>query len=122
MENFTKWLERQIQDRGWSIPETARRSKKGGYEGVSDSMIYKVLNNHANPGLKFFEGIARAFDMPKEEVMRIAGELNPQPEETAELKEALHLLAQLSPEQRRYVLTTIRALATGTPAPASRSS
>jgi len=113
MENFTDWLARELNERGWSVPEAARRSKKGGYRGVSASMIYKVINGHAEPGQRLFDGIARAFDVPVEDVMRRAGVLPsvpPEPPDVVDLEEARRLFNQLPSAQRKAILAQMRAL------------
>lgn len=67
MENFSEWLDRMLEERGWSRSEAARRG------GVSASMFDKVINQQSKPGAKFCIGIARAFDIPLSEVLIRAG-------------------------------------------------
>lgn len=111
METLINWIHQQLNTRGWSVPEIARRSKQGGYEGVSASMIYKVLNEYARPGPKFFEGIARAFGVKKEDVMRMAGKLAPESPKTGRRREADYLFTRLTDEDQETMLIQLRALA-----------
>ena len=105
MESFTNWLLQELDARGWSRSEAARRGR------ISASMFDKVINGHARPGLEFCKGVARAFGMPRpEEVMIRAGLLPPLPEETRNLQEANLLLAQLSDGEQEMLLTQMRAL------------
>lgn len=67
MNDFNRWLQNELNDRGWSQGDAAR---KGGF---SESMLSKVLNGYTPPGIKFCRGIAKAFDVPVEEVQRRAG-------------------------------------------------
>lgn len=60
---FSEWIVGELERRGWSRSEAARRGD------ISPSMFDKVINGHAKPGMKFIEGIARAFQIPVVEVM-----------------------------------------------------
>ena len=64
---FAKWLEDQIKGRKWTRSELARRA------GVSSAAISDVMNQNRNPGVELCSGIARAFSLPPEEVLRRAG-------------------------------------------------
>lgn len=73
MESFVNWLNAELDRRGWSRSEAARRG------GISDSMFGKVIGGFANPGIDFCRGVSRAFDVPMEEVFRLAGILPARP-------------------------------------------
>lgn len=60
---FSEWIVTELDKRGWSRSEAARRGK------ISPSMFDKVINGNSKPGVKFIEGIARAFNMSSAEVM-----------------------------------------------------
>jgi len=98
MEGFTKWLLEELNKRGWSRSEAARRG------GVSASMFDKVINGHAKPGVDFCRGIARAFKEPPEFVFRKAGLLPNVPDDDATMRELVDLVCHLSPEDRQDVL------------------
>ena len=66
-EDFVPWINQQLDERGWSRSEAARRGE------FSPSMLDKVIGGFAQPGLDFCRGIARAFNMPLEDVFRRAG-------------------------------------------------
>lgn len=66
-EDFVIWLNQQLDQRGWSRSEAARRG------GISASSLDKVIGGFAKPGQRFCQGIARAFGLPVEDVMRRAG-------------------------------------------------
>ena len=101
---FGAWLTGELERRGWSRSEAARRG------GVSASMFDKVINGHALAGPDFCNGVARAFRIAPETVFRLAGILPPLPPETAELAEAYRLFAQLPREQQELFLAQIRAV------------
>jgi len=104
MESFADWLDSELKDRGWSRSEAARRG------GISASAIDKVVNGYANPGLDFCNGIARAFRIQPEDVLRRAGLLPPAPPQSAQLTEALFLFRQLHPDAQDQVLAMLRGL------------
>lgn len=60
---FSEWIVDELEKRGWSRSEAARRGE------ISPSMFDKVINGNAKPGIRFIEGLARAFNMPTAEVM-----------------------------------------------------
>jgi transcriptional regulator with XRE-family HTH domain len=60
---FSEWIVAELEKRGWSRSEAARRGN------ISPSMFDKVINGYSKPGVKFIEGIARAFNMSPAEVM-----------------------------------------------------
>ena len=66
-DNLINWIEHEINTRGWSIRELARRSE------LAPTTISDVLGNRARAGLQFCNGIARAFKVPPERVFREAG-------------------------------------------------
>lgn len=103
METFGEWLNAEVEERGWSFRELSRRA------GVSQSAISLVLSGEP-PGPKSCRGIARALNLPVEEVFRRAGILPPSTEKTPSLRELDHLFTQLTPEQQDDVLTFVRAL------------
>ena len=104
-EDFAEWLGRELDKRGWSRAEAARRG------GNSASMWDKVINRYANPGEGFCKAVARAFSLDPEAVMRRAGILAPRPEADARLAEVLHLFAMLSSDEQRLILRQVRAAA-----------
>jgi len=63
---FSEWIVSELERRGWSRSEAARRGR------ISASILDKVINQNSKPGLKFFEGIARAFEMDIDDVLSIA--------------------------------------------------
>lgn len=84
MSEFASWLVQELEARGWSRAELARRG------GVTSTSVDQVVNGLTRPGLKFARAVARAFEMPEEDVMRRAGILRA----TVDLSPRLHDLAQ----------------------------
>lgn len=71
MESFVRWVNGELNERGWSRSEAARRG------GFSSSALDKVIGGFARPGTKLCQGLAKAFEVSPEEVFRRA-ELLPQ--------------------------------------------
>lgn len=94
-EDFIRWLDDELRKRGWSQSEAARRG------GISASMINAIVNRQTNPGLDFCRGLARAFNMPLEDVFRRAGILPALVELPDEAKDWGERLLYLTEEDRR---------------------
>jgi len=75
MADFAEWLSSEIRRRGWSEAEFARRGK------ITPQAVNQVINGINQPGAKLYAAAARAFEIPKEEVLRRAGELKAWPPE-----------------------------------------
>lgn len=102
--DFSQWVVGELEKRGWSRSEAARRG------GISSSMFDKVINGHAKPGVKFIEGIAQAFKMSPADVMM---RLKKQNTEDPWVEEMSHKLTLLSPGLRSIAEVMINALAEG---------
>jgi transcriptional regulator with XRE-family HTH domain len=83
--SFSKWLDTEIAQRGWSQSEAARRG------AISSQMVNAVINGQANPGIEFCRGIAKALGIPLEEVFRFAGILPTKPVRTADHRPVYHV-------------------------------
>ena len=55
---FSEWIVSELDKRGWSRSEAARRGD------ISPSMFDKVINGYSDPGIKFLRGLSIAFDIP----------------------------------------------------------
>jgi transcriptional regulator with XRE-family HTH domain len=86
---FTEWVNEEVEKRSWSFRELGRRA------GLSSGAISKVMTGAALPGWELCKRIAIALDVPPEYVFSLAGLLAPKPEETASLRNLLHVAAQL---------------------------
>jgi transcriptional regulator with XRE-family HTH domain len=103
---FAEWLDGELNIRGWSRSEAARRG------GVSASMMDKVINGHAQPGMTFYKGIAQAFQMPLKEVLIQAGELDERPaEDSPSFFEWIRIWLSASDEERDRLLERAEQLA-----------
>lgn len=69
--DFSEWVTEELNQRGWHQAELVRRS------GLSVGHVSRIVTGQRLPGKDAIQGIARAFKMPVEEVMRRAGLLPP---------------------------------------------
>jgi transcriptional regulator with XRE-family HTH domain len=65
--DFVTWLTREMEERGWSNSELARRA------GMVPSAVSQVISGTRSPGYEFCVKIARPLDQPPETVLRLAG-------------------------------------------------
>ena len=89
MNNFNSWVNIEIEKNGWTYSELARQS------GLSTSGISSVMTSQRNPGVDFCVGLARAFGVAPEHVMRIAGLLPAIPENQTQENELLYVFRGL---------------------------
>lgn len=101
-EEFVNWLIAEINNRGWSNSELARRAN------LSQSTVSMITSYKNNPGIDFCTGIAKAFSLPAETVLRRAGLLPDRPEATPGLRELNYLYDQLREEDQEAILTLLR--------------
>jgi transcriptional regulator with XRE-family HTH domain len=101
--DFSVWLNQELEARGWSRSEAARRGN------VSASMFDKVINGQAKPGINFCRGVAKAFNLPVIEVFRRAGIENTEDlgNKAEEIKE---LFSQLTTENQAHIRQQIQVL------------
>lgn len=109
-EEFARWLQQEIEQRGWTIAELARRSE------VAHGTINNVLNGVRNPGMDLCCALACALDVPETEVLWRAGLLREKPVTVDQpwLAEIIKAVRQLSPDKREYVVTLLKMLGAGT--------
>ncbi len=104
MQNFIDWVLQEMKNRDWAIADLARKGE------MKEPTISRVLNQHRNPGIDTCHGIARAFRIPPETVLRRAGLLPPKPAEDEVTEELLLLYSHLPPTVQDDLLEMIRAL------------
>lgn len=102
MENFGDWLLAQLETRGWSQSELARRA------GLGNATLSRIISGLRRAGPDAALSIAETLGEPPEKVFRLAGLLPPWPggqETDAELQQIADRLVaiwlelhQLDPE------------------------
>jgi len=68
---MSTWLSKELQERGWSMRELARKV------GKSHTAIADIVNEQMNPSPEMCRLIADALSLPPERVFRMAGLLPP---------------------------------------------
>jgi len=102
--NFSEWLVSELEKRGWSRSEAARRGN------ISPSMFDKVINGYAKPGVKFLDGVAQAFDISPINVYRKAGLLpTDSTENKVNFEDWKELIEGLNKDDQEDILVMIRA-------------
>lgn len=104
MKDFSVWLLEEVNERGWTFAELAKRA------GMNTGTLSRVLNETRNPGPDFCTAIARALGIPVEEVFRRAG-LLPQlsaNEDEQVIRELMDILKNMTPENRQDLLSYAR--------------
>jgi len=109
MAEITSFLNKQVEERGWSISEFARRV------GVSQTLASDVLNGKSEPSAKFVISAAGALDLDPVWLLRMAEILPDIPPSVQEEEEVVRILRGLPPQQRSFLITVVRGLA-GSPA------
>ena len=105
-KDFVDWVVEELKSRGWNNSELARRA------GVGHSTISGILSYQRRPGLDFCIGVARAFKLPPEDVLRRAGLLPPALPKKDELlgldREIFEELSATGDDFKQAVLKTVR--------------
>lgn len=107
-DDLVRWLAGELESRGWSIRELARRA------GLSHTTVAQVLSEQRKPTWEFCRSIAEALSVPDETVLRLAGLLPTRPtkEQMAEVQKVAEMLASLPDGPiREQAMTSIIAIA-----------
>ena len=104
MSKLSDFLNDEIEERGWSKRELARRA------GISSATVTDVMNERAAPGTRFCISISRALGRLPEDIMRLAGILPPLPPTVEEEREAVNMFRRLNRQARGVILVTMRSL------------
>lgn len=105
MDEFVIWLLAQMERRGWTQRELARRA------GLSHSTINFILNGRYTPKTATLVAIAQALTVPVSEVLQAAGvDWGTQARYDKVTWEIAQRSASLPEELRRYLLEVVRHL------------
>ena len=102
-ENLNEWIKRMLQEKGWSMRELSKRS------GLSSSYVSNVVMGKRQPGIKFYQGISRAFGVSMDSIERLDREgIEPGQvddlDDDLTLSEAIRIMEKLTPEGRKELL------------------
>ena len=101
---FSEWLVKQIEIRGWSQSELARRAN------TTSTTVSRIIHHERLPGIEFCRGVARAFGMAEIEVLRVAGLADALPSVDEQGENLLAEFYQLSDADRKFIFDQMRGL------------
>lgn len=105
MSELSEWIVEQVNERGWTQNELARRAK------VSSGHLSLVVTEKQQPGWEFCAKIAKALNKPPECVLRKAGLLiTPTSEDEVTVEELRSIVHRLTPDQQQELLWYAAAL------------
>lgn len=103
--NFSDWLIEQMNERGWSQADLAR----------SSGLTRQAISNYVNavrtaPDAEACVALARAFKLPPEHVLRVAGYLPPEPDQDRPpgLLEMIEIFRNATPEEQEEMIAYAR--------------
>jgi transcriptional regulator with XRE-family HTH domain len=106
--DFITWLTHQMDERDWNNTDLARRAS------VVPSTVSMIVSGQKRPGLAFCKGVAKAFGVSPEYVLRLAGQLPPvSPSPLADipyLQEIAERVSKRSPERQRRFMAAVLTL------------
>ena len=104
MNTFIEWLDKQREKQGWTRAKLARMA------GVSPTIIYLIAKGKREPGSLLCNGLAKALNLPREEVYRAAGLLQTTTRPGEEVERGEHYLDLMKPRTRKLVLAYMESL------------
>lgn len=104
METFGTWLAEELDRRGWSMSELARRVN------VTHAAISRVISGERNPSGQLCVSIAETLEMIPHEVLAKAGILPDEPADDRNIIAMRFVFSQLSPEAQEAMIAQARAL------------
>jgi len=105
--DFVSWLQSELNHRGWSQSELARRG------GFTPTAINKILSRERMPGVDFCKGVARALGMRDVDVMRIADLIDPDERSVAyppAIRRAIAMMLDMDDETQRDAEAVVSAI------------
>lgn len=75
-KDFKEWLKQELNERNWQPSDLAKRA------GVPTKLLLSLLNSNRRPGVEVSLVIAKALDVPPEDVFRLIGILPPASDST----------------------------------------
>lgn len=102
--DFPTWLKHEMDARGLSQSELARRS------GFTPTSVSRILRRERLPGVDFCRGVARAFGMTDIQVLEIAGLATDSglPKFSPIVEAAAAMLNDLSEEDQEEIRAMVR--------------
>lgn len=100
--DFPTWLQNQLNERGWSQSDLANRAK------IHRQVVWAYLNRRKKPGTDILKKIAKALDVPVEQIYQVTGMLAPEPESDILTKTIMHLINDLDNDEKSEVIEYVK--------------
>ena len=95
IQRFIEWLQDELDSRDLRPADFARKS------GISTAQVSRVLSREQNPGIEFYEGTARAFNLPVWRVIAVAA--GEEQQEDLSFTELVERLRNVDPATREII-------------------
>lgn len=89
LAEFVEWLQAELDKRDWRQADLARRG------GIHTGLLSRIMSLERNPGPDTCSSIAKALNIPPEDVFRKAGLLPSLPAEDAAVREITTMLREI---------------------------
>lgn len=103
-DGLTTWLNQELEQRGWSQAELARRAD------VSRPLVTRTLSGDMPASADFCIKVAQALGEAPEKILRLAGILPASADDDPTLAELQDIVKNLPPSQRKEALRYLRYL------------
>lgn len=100
---FIDWLHAELDKRGWSYREAARRA------GLSHGSLSQVVNGR-QPGFTVCLALSKIFDYPLDQVLWMAGFIEQPQNGDPLVDELVHVAHSLSPKLKRTLIQIARSM------------
>ena len=102
-DNLQGWLSHELEKRGWSYRELARRAN------ISNALVSRTLSGDMKASADFCIKVAQALGEAPEKVLRLAGILPASPaSDDSILQELIDLARSLPREDQKEILEYVR--------------
>lgn len=105
VSDFPDWLGAQLDRRGWTYKELARRSE------MSQSAVSMVMTRRQRAGVEFCLGVSDALQEPPTKVFRLAGLLPGSPDADEVLEDIVYCYSMMSSKSKAQLRQYARKLA-----------
>lgn len=102
VDDLLNFIDAELEKRDWTWTELGVRAD------LSSGTMSNIRTGMRGVGKKTLNGIARALEVPREHLYRLAGLLPPVPERTKRLEALLHLFEEMSDQQKDLLISQAR--------------
>ena len=96
--DFVDYIEDELQRREWSRSDLARKGD------ITPTQVTRILSRKQMAGKDFCQAIARAFNVPEEDVFRRAGILTSKSKLSPLAERAAHLVESIDDEKEKEMV------------------